>query len=126
MLNEVTGSATGLTAEQTQDGNSQYDNGVTSQYEGGYDTGYMSGVFTDTGYAPSLALNLDSVNPNGRHTNGSEFLFVDGHVKWLTGASVSAGFSADTSTTASPGSTSQEADGTSALHPGVAATFSII
>jgi len=34
---------------------------------------------------------LDPSYPLGRHTNGSNFLLGDGHVKWLTGSRVSGG-----------------------------------
>lgn len=35
---------------------------------------------------------------NARHTNGSNFLALDGHVKWLMGTKVSPGLNANTST----------------------------
>ena len=36
--------------------------------------------------------------PTGRHTDGSNFIFCDGHAKWLRGASVSSGVTPDLST----------------------------
>ncbi len=51
------------------------------------ETGYLNGtVSTEPTYAPGYANN-----PVGRHTNGSEYLFCDGHVKYLNPAAVSPG-----------------------------------
>ena len=53
-------------------------------------TGYMGGPGVAT--IRSLFLNTTYyTGPKGRHSNGSNFLAVDGHVKWLNGASVSTG-----------------------------------
>ena len=40
---------------------------------------------------------LDPVWPTGRHSDGSNFLYWDGHVKWLKGQNVSAGENAASS-----------------------------
>ena len=45
-----------------------------------YATGKLAGNGTDF-----------LVNPTGVHTDGSDWLFADGHVKWLRGAAVSGG-----------------------------------
>ena len=39
----------------------------------------------------SAGFYLTATNPTGRHTGGSNYLFFDGHVKWLVGTSVSFG-----------------------------------
>ena len=48
------------------------------------------------------SLGSSSVNytpiPPGRHTDGSNYLFADGHVKWLRVSAVSYGYNAGTST----------------------------
>ncbi len=64
---------TGL--DDTGDGN----RGITK-----YATGVMGGVT-----ASNLTQNFTAVT--GRHTDGSNFLAEDGHVKWLRGAQVSPG-----------------------------------
>ena len=55
-----------------------------------YDTGKMAG--TDTA-------GNDPAFPKGRHTDGSEFLLGDGHVKYFKPAAVSAGNNAVNPTT---------------------------
>ncbi|MGI4789470.1 MAG: H-X9-DG-CTERM domain-containing protein [Janthinobacterium lividum] len=65
-----------------------------------------------------------SVPRTGRHTDGSNYLFCDGHVKWLRGTQVSNGNAAS-----APGDapTSCRAAGTANLSAsGMAATFSPI
>ena len=54
---------------------------------GEYETGPMG--------QPAGSEEVD-FSTNGRHTNGSNFLFGDGHVKWLRGAAVSPGKPATT------------------------------
>jgi prepilin-type N-terminal cleavage/methylation domain-containing protein/prepilin-type processing-associated H-X9-DG protein len=53
-----------------------------------YATGVMGGI------APNN-LTQDYTAQTGIHTDGSNFLFGDGHVKWLRGAQVSPGLSAN-------------------------------
>jgi len=78
-----------------------------------------------TGYFNQQTFNGDIVSPTGRHTSGSNFLFVDGHVKWLSGRAVSPGFTAATPTDApNPYSGNYNAAGTANLPTGVVATFS--
>ena len=62
----------------------------------GYATGYFSNVTAPAGtfYYP---------NATGRHSDGSNFLLSDGHVKWLRGNQVSAGL--DNTTVGDPGGT---------------------
>ncbi len=50
-----------------------------------YDTGDMGNP------ARNSAGKFDPAFPNGRHTNGSNFIFWDGHVKWTQPGYVSAG-----------------------------------
>ena len=56
-----------------------------------YATGDMGGV-------PATNQTLDYTGLTGIHTDGSNFLATDGHVKWLRGAAVSPGTPANTST----------------------------
>jgi len=55
----------------------------TSAYYLKYQTGLMGGLPATT--------TTDYVQATGLHTDGSNFLAADGHVKWLRGASVSPG-----------------------------------
>jgi len=54
-----------------------------------YATGYMGSV-------PPTNANTYFTAQTGRHTDGSNFLAEDGHVKWLRGAAVSPGHTAST------------------------------
>ncbi|BDI30969.1 hypothetical protein CCAX7_30200 [Capsulimonas corticalis] len=56
---------------------------------------YVTGTLG--GRARSANSYIDSATL-GRHTDGSNFLMCDGHVKWLKGGSVSSGFNAPSST----------------------------
>ncbi len=64
------------------DGVGKFANGIWH-----YATGYLGGV------TPSNLTDFDN-KPTGRHTDGSNFLLTDGHVKWLRGAAISPGPSA--------------------------------
>ena len=73
----------------------RYGNGGSSGNNGHYATGNIGGKnLVGTAAFPGVQPT------NGRHLEGSNFLAVDGHVKWLTNAQVSPGFAAPTSTTA--------------------------
>ena len=45
----------------------------------------------DTGQLGSRTANNTSLHPTGRHTDASNFLMTDGHVKWLRPTAVSSG-----------------------------------
>jgi prepilin-type N-terminal cleavage/methylation domain-containing protein/prepilin-type processing-associated H-X9-DG protein len=78
-----------------------------------YATGYMQNSTTS---------NIYFMSATGRHTDGSNFLMADGHVKWLRPALVSAGYSPLTSTNCGGVHT---ALGIGCTTPtGIAATFS--
>jgi len=85
-----------------------------------YATGYMQGIGANTGAGCSSAQG--NTGPTGLHSNGSNYLLMDGHVKWLLGTNVSPGWDA-----ASPGaapSVTGTAGGTSGT--GYSVTFSKI
>ena len=63
----------------------------------GLETGYMGERASNTG---ATAYRDNVAAPTGHHTDGSNFLAADGHVKWLKGGAVSTGYNA--STAASP------------------------
>ncbi len=87
-----------------------------------------AGPLGDTGYAcgSTQGAGLDPAKPSGRHLEGSNFLFWDGHVKWLKGTAVSWGSNAATSTSAQVNnSTAAGTGGTFASGGAVAATYSI-
>ena len=90
-------------------------NGAADAYAGQDDTGQMG----------NRAVSNASKNVTGRHTDGSNFLMTDGHVKWLRGSAISDGDSAAQAT--DPQGTSD--GGNSAAGTGVStftATFSPI
>ncbi len=86
-----------------------------------YATGLMSGGSAGAGGATCFPTT-------GRHTDGSNFLMNDGHVKWFRGAAVSPGLAAPTATSTQSGNNGPyNADGTGALGTtGRAVTFSPI
>ena len=47
----------------------------------------------------------------GRHSDGSNFLLADGHLKWLRGSQVSCGNSATNATNPETGATAEETQG---------------
>ncbi|BDI30854.1 hypothetical protein CCAX7_29050 [Capsulimonas corticalis] len=87
--------------------------------------GYWHGVgYYATGDLGQPSHNSnDGGNKSGRHTDGSNFLLSDGHVKWLRPANVSAGSTQDTADLdQGAGSTTHNAAGTNITK--FAATFS--
>lgn len=98
IINIITGT------DKTTDGNMQTK----------YATGPMGGI-TPTNQAQNFT------GPTGRHTDGSNFLAADGHVKWLRGSAVSPGFAALSATsvqgadTTGPYGANRNAVGTGAL-----------
>jgi prepilin-type N-terminal cleavage/methylation domain-containing protein/prepilin-type processing-associated H-X9-DG protein len=78
-------------------------------------TSYASGVLGGT---TPVSLTNDFTGQTGRHTDGSNFLAADGHVKWLRGTAVSPGHTAINTTDAQnngAGNTGFIAAGTSNL-----------
>ena len=81
----------------------------------------VAGLLGDAGLLCGVDAEMNTPNPAppmvGRHFNGSNFAFFDGHVKWLMGSSVSPGFNA--ASASSPQSTaSGTAAGSSGLFAG--------
>ncbi len=81
-----------------------------------YATGPMGGITPSAANQTAYYTGL-----TGRHTDGSNFLAADGHVKWLHGSAVSPGFAALSSTSAQaadatgPYGANKNAAGTDAL-----------
>ena len=74
-----------------------------------YQTGPLGGGAAASG-------GLTCFPTTGRHTDGSNYLLNDGHVKWLRGAAVSPGLAAPTPTSTQAGNNNPyNADGTGAL-----------
>ena len=74
------------------DGTKLYDTG--NQFETAYmETGYMAGRGNCgmTTFTTSWNNLTGWMNPTGRHTDGSNVLLADGHVKWLRGDAISTG-----------------------------------
>ena len=99
--------------------------GADAGGDGGFDPGTTSQLHYATGQLgnpPRITGSTTYENiKSGRHTDASNFLLADGHVKWLRGTSVSSGPNANTSTDAQ---NNDQAAGTSVS--GFAATFSAI
>ncbi|MEO7718920.1 MAG: DUF1559 domain-containing protein [Capsulimonas sp.] len=72
---------------------------------GKFDTGYMGGHSDPAQYGYSSFGNRP-----GRHTDGSNFLLSDGHVKWYKGAAVSNGNSPANATDAQNGTNAEGTD----------------
>ena len=74
-------------------------NGFLSASNANLTTGYATG---DMGQPANMNnannANGDAGQHTGRHTDGSNFLFCDGHVKWLRPVAISPGFTADNAT----------------------------
>ena len=103
--------------------------------QGNGDNGGACGtVKQDTGPIPPYIVTSsgDQAFPTGRHTDGSEYLLADGHVKYFKGSAVSAGQAASSPTAPQtvvpvPGASQGNACGTDNLSSGpFAATFSPI
>ncbi len=104
------GNATGIDVTNTADTTSATGNG-TGNGAGfsGYDTGKMQDKWGGT---------LDNSFQTGRHTDGSNYLLCDGHVKYLKAAAVSAGWIANSPTYAGLGNPSNPNSGTNAAGTG--------
>ena len=91
------------------DDNGQDDTGDMTRGITKYATGWMGGI------TPSLAAQ-NFTGTTGRHTDGSNFLATDGHVKWLRGIAISPGAAASSPTVAQGADTSgRNAAGTGKL-----------
>jgi len=90
-----------------------------------YVTGWMSGRGNGTTAYQSWQAAGTQVGPQtGVHLSGANFAFMDGHVKWLLGSAVSAGFPAVNSTDAQTSNGSSKAAGTLATVAPFEATYS--
>jgi len=100
----------------------QYDdsaNGSADTCEAGYlsDVGYLCGKATTT------TVTGASIPLTGIHTGGSNFLFFDGHVKWMMGNLVSPGLNAVTSGKANSAANQTTTFATAADAAGTAGNF---
>jgi prepilin-type N-terminal cleavage/methylation domain-containing protein/prepilin-type processing-associated H-X9-DG protein len=100
---------------------SSYSKCCTSANVGGgqYATGYID-AWNQSTYKPS-GYETQWDGTTGRHLEGANYLFADGHVKWLKSSNVSAGVTAAASTNAQGGGKAEGAEAS-----GHAATFSPI
>jgi len=94
-----------------------------------YETGYLGGC----GASGPAWMSGSYAGPTGWHTDGSNYLLADGHVKWMRSSVISIGFDAQAETADQVGCAGGERaagtgfSGTSAVtHGPIAATFSII
>lgn len=136
LLFEITGATADVTGQY-------YGNDYTEIAVGGNlpagDNGSMVWARYDTGDMGNPARSpgqIDTINPLGRHTDGSNFLLCDGHVKWLKEGQVSPGDSPGADNSSCTNLSNQPQDGcggtwgnsagTGALGgtPSFAATFS--
>jgi prepilin-type processing-associated H-X9-DG protein len=142
LLAECIGAQTDVTYPLESNFSGIYSSASTNGYGQGYwmhpnpggntlpvnDTGDLGGIATqNSGYN-------NSNTPTGRHTNGSNFLLCDGHVKWILPGNVSPGMpaanniatAAEVTNGSSCGGWGCTAAGTQASNPSYAATFSPI
>jgi prepilin-type N-terminal cleavage/methylation domain-containing protein/prepilin-type processing-associated H-X9-DG protein len=75
---------------------------VGSPGSGGFGTGYIGGLTPD---GTDQFNGQGGSGPTGRHTDGSNYLLADGHVKWMRGSQVSAGTAAAGSPTSAEAGT---------------------
>jgi prepilin-type processing-associated H-X9-DG protein len=131
MLFEVAGDAAGIGSPATDDDSATGDGGdgsgigwLDATPQNSVSAG-CSAVTYATGYLgnPVRTTSETCMKPlTGQHTNGSNFAMADGHVKWLRGASVSPGSTAQSATNGQDVPSMGSAAGTGAS--GFAATFS--
>ena len=93
-LSEGSSNPTGI-SPTGQGGSTFNGGGVQLQYAGLYDTGLMGGMPVPAGYGSNPTYCYKG--PLGRHSDGANYLFCDGHAKWARGASISPGQNNDTS-----------------------------
>jgi prepilin-type N-terminal cleavage/methylation domain-containing protein/prepilin-type processing-associated H-X9-DG protein len=98
-------------------------NGIEN-YDAGGDTiaGWIGNNYYATGMLANSVNNNNYLTNGGAHTNGSNYLMGDGHVKWLQPGSVSAGYPAANSGDPQGATNSTSAQGTGGT--GFAVTFS--
>ena len=92
-LFEVAGISVDLSRDGGLDGTGQYNSGTGDgvcgpNYYGGQ---YATGIFQNVTPPATYAGNQPYQGPTGRHSDGSNYEFTDGHVKWLHSTSISAG-----------------------------------
>jgi prepilin-type N-terminal cleavage/methylation domain-containing protein/prepilin-type processing-associated H-X9-DG protein len=122
----VSGNIT-LSEDSTIGGGSDYYYGGASG-DGNCQPGYVGNAksfstpATPTVYETGLFANVTAAatgshfsTDGGRHTNGSNYTFADGHAKWLRSSAVSAGY--DNPTAGSPGTSGVEGSGCGGVSP---------
>ncbi len=95
------------------------DCGTPANNAGNWGVLYATGYFTNTVLPVATGGgNYDKIfTDKGVHNEGSNFAFADGHVKWLRGTSVSAGYNSGASTSCSgPPNDGWVANGTAAVN----------
>lgn len=113
MLAEISGLAVAI--DTPQEGG--YINNATSYNHSAASIGYnnipwdgtgdhqLAGVLNQTGWTPGYAWTVAQGPQFGRHSDGSNYLLCDGHVKWLKASQVSGGQVAQNNSPSSPQNT---------------------
>lgn len=100
---------------------------TTYQGEARCDMGYLgaglNAITLADGSGTCVLFGAGNSGPFGRHLDGANYAFCDGHVKWLFGRTVSPGYFA-TNPGDPEGTSSRNAAGTQALNGGLQATYS--
>ncbi len=131
LLFEVTGVAATITdPQETYTGANSPNMSSTGTGDEYYTNGNVNKFLFASGYQNA---NFAGNQPPARHTDGSDYLFADGHVKWLRSSAVSYGPNAQTATSAQVTSNANLGSGGAAgtayagsnNQPAYAGTFSV-
>lgn len=100
---------------------------TTYQGEARCDMGYLgiglNNINLADGSGTCTLYGAGNSGPTGRHLDGANYAFCDGHVKWYMGRSISPGYTATLSTDPE-GTSGRNSAGTQGLKAGLQATYS--
>jgi prepilin-type N-terminal cleavage/methylation domain-containing protein/prepilin-type processing-associated H-X9-DG protein len=128
LLCEITGFSRGNIADNTQGALSTvgHENSALCLPSGDCGTAapswgarYATGYFNNT-YFP---LNFNAFAPQAYHSDGSNYAFADGHVKWMKATQVSVGYNANSSTQCGQANDGYVAQGTGASNCSTTSPF---